>query len=62
VSAASERGIQVNKTSAFRVDHALLERFGYPRIVILRDKLGDLRAFAGGQRLLGTLKSGDCGT
>ncbi len=59
---ASERGIQVNKTSAFRVGHALLERFGYPRIVVSRDKLGDLCAFAGGQGVLSTLKSGDCGT
>ncbi len=31
------------------IGHALLERFGNPGIILLRDKFGHLRPFVGGQ-------------
>jgi len=45
-----ECGIQVYKSAGFRIGHALLERFGDPRVIIFHGKPGDLCAFASGKR------------
>jgi hypothetical protein len=44
-----ERGIQLDKSPGFRIGHALLERFGDPRIIIFHNELSDSCPLAGGK-------------